>query len=58
MLALADRLLTDRLVTYLLDGGVEDGGQWDMVGVAYGSFRSPRWKRLSRAQYIENECAS
>lgn len=35
MLALADRPLTDRLVTYLLDGGVEDGGQWDMlVGVA------------------------
>lgn len=31
MIALADRPVTDRLVTFLLDMGIQDGGQWDML---------------------------
>ena len=30
MISLADRPLTDRLVIFLLDSGIGDGGQWDM----------------------------
>ena len=30
MIALADRPADDRLVTYLLESGIQDGGQWDM----------------------------
>ena len=31
MIELADRPLTDRLVIYLLDSGIGDGGQWNML---------------------------
>ena len=31
MIELADRPLDDRLVTFLLDGGIGDGGQWNML---------------------------
>ncbi len=31
MIELADRPLTDRLVTFLLDQGIGDGGQWNML---------------------------
>ena len=31
MIELADRPLTDRLVTYLLDSAIGDGGQWNML---------------------------
>lgn len=30
MIALSDRPADDRLVTYLLESGLQDGGQWDM----------------------------
>lgn len=30
MIDLADRPATDRLVTFILDMGIQDGGQWDM----------------------------
>lgn len=31
MIELADRPLTDQLVTYILDSGIGDGGQWNMI---------------------------
>ena len=55
MIALADRPVDDRLVSYLLTTGIADGGQWDMEGIRLHSTQyqsSPKERALEMLKLV------